>query len=391
MVKRGEDSAKGAEVVKGTTKKKVLVVDDESSVCLVLTEGLSALGYECQACLNGEDALNLMQQQPPDIVITDLRMPGMSGLEFLEKARQDYPRTVFLMVTGVEDVRLATQAMKLGAADYLVKPVELEALRASVQRALEIKHMELELESYRRNLEAMVTQRTKQLQAAMKRIEMTYDETLAALGGALDLRDAETAGHSQRVSRYSLEIAKAMGCSSEQLKQIARGAYLHDIGKIGIPDAILLKQGRLDDQEMQVMQTHARIGYDMVSRIAFLAGAAEIVLTHQERYDGTGYPQGLVGDEIPLGSRIFVVADTLDAMTSDRPYRRALPFSAAKAEIIRESGHQFDPKVVEAFLSIPENVWEKIRRDVDREQRSGTAVAAALASASPRPASAEAS
>ena len=391
MVKRGEDSAKGAEVVKGTTKKKVLVVDDESSVCLVLTEGLSALGYECQACLNGEDALNLMQQQPPDIVITDLRMPGMSGLEFLEKAHQDYPRTVFLMVTGVEDVRLATQAMKLGAADYLVKPVELEALRASVQRALEIKHMELELESYRRNLEAMVTQRTKQLQAAMKRIEMTYDETLAALGGALDLRDAETAGHSQRVSRYSLEIAKAMGCSSEQLKQIARGAYLHDIGKIGIPDAILLKQGRLDDQEMQVMQTHARIGYDMVSRIAFLAGAAEIVLTHQERYDGTGYPQGLVGDEIPLGSRIFVVADTLDAMTSDRPYRRALPFSAAKAEIIRESGHQFDPKVVEAFLSIPENVWEKIRRDVDREQRSGTAVAAALASASPRPASAEAS
>jgi putative nucleotidyltransferase with HDIG domain len=391
LVKRGEDSAKGAEVVKGTTKKKVLVVDDESSVCLVLTEGLSALGYECQACLNGEDALNLMQQQPPDIVITDLRMPGMSGLEFLEKARQDYPRTVFLMVTGVEDVRLATQAMKLGAADYLVKPVELEALRASVQRALEIKHMELELESYRRNLEAMVTQRTKQLQAAMKRIEMTYDETLAALGGALDLRDAETAGHSQRVSRYSLEIAKAMGCSSEQLKQIARGAYLHDIGKIGIPDAILLKQGRLDDQEMQVMQTHARIGYDMVSRIAFLAGAAEIVLTHQERYDGTGYPQGLVGDEIPLGSRIFVVADTLDAMTSDRPYRRALPFSAAKAEIIRESGHQFDPKVVEAFLSIPESVWEKIRRDVDREQRSGTAVAAALASASPRPASAEAS
>ena len=224
--------------------------------------------------------------------------------------------------------------------------------------------MELELEEYRQDLEHMVEERTKQLRAAMKRIEMTYDETLRALGAALDLRDTETAGHSERVSRYTLEMARIMGCSSDELRQIARGSYMHDIGKIGIPDSILLKEGKLTPEEVEVMHSHVRIGYDLVCRVAFLAPAAAIVLTHQECYDGTGYPQGLVGEEIPLGARIFAVADTLDAMTSDRPYRRALPFSTARDEIARESGRQFDPEVVLVFLNIPEEVWANIRLEV---------------------------
>jgi response regulator RpfG family c-di-GMP phosphodiesterase len=352
-------------------KERVLVVDDELTVCSVLSEGLLSKGYDCRTSLSGEEALKLMRQEPFDVVIADLRMPGMSGLEFMEKAHKQYPRSAFLMLTGEHDIGQGIQAMKLGAADYLLKPLRFEAIVAGIEQALRMKRLEIELEAHRHNLEQMVAQRTRQLQAAMRRIEMTYDETLAALGAALDLRDAETAGHSQRVSRYCLEIAKAVGCSSEQLKQIGRGAYLHDIGKIGIPDAILLKKGKLTAEETRVMQEHARIGYDMVCRIAFLAGAAEIVLTHQERYDGTGYPQGLMGEDIPLGARIFAVADTLDAMTSDRPYRRALPFAAAKAEIIRESGRQFDPKIVEAFLSIPEQVWENIRREV-QTHRGGT-------------------
>jgi HD-GYP domain-containing protein (c-di-GMP phosphodiesterase class II) len=159
-------------------------------------------------------------------------------------------------------------------------------------------------------------------------------------------------------------MAQAYGCSSEQLKHITRGSYLHDIGKIGVPDSILLKPGKLTAEETGEMQRHARIGYDLVSRIAFLASAAEMVLTHQERYDGTGYPQGLMGDEIPLGARLFAVADTLDAMTSDRPYRHALPFSKAREEITRESGQQFDPEVVRLFLSIPEHVWGSIRGQI---------------------------
>jgi hypothetical protein len=193
-----------------------------------------------------------------------------------------------------------------------------------------------------------------------------YDELLEVLGVALDFRDNETAGHSRRVVRYCLEIAQVMGCTSDMWVEIHRGAYLHDLGKIAIPDAILFKKDKLSLQEWGVMRTHPWIGYNLVSRISFLESVADILLTHHERYDGTGYPRGLKADEIPLGARIFAVADTLDAMTSDRPYRKAVPFSAAREEIARESGRQFDPEVVEAFLAIPE---ERLREVVWGEKR----------------------
>ena len=207
---------------------------------------------------------------------------------------------------------------------------------------------------------------TQQPKTASNPQELICDEVLKAFGTTLDLRDNETAGHSQRVTRYSHEIAEVMGCATEELDRIARAAYLHDIGKIAIPDAILRKAGKLTREEMEVMRSHAWIGYNMVSHVSFLAPIGEIVLSHHERYDGNGYPQGLVGDQIPLGARIFAVADTLDAMTTDRPYRKALPFCAAREEILRESGHQFDPKVVQAFLSIPQH---EIRGIVLEEKR----------------------
>lgn len=203
--------------------------------------------------------------------------------------------------------------------------------------------------------------RTRQLSRALHRVKITSEGTLRALGSALQLRDNETAGHCQRVTRWSYELAKAMKCSRLELKKIVRGAYLHDIGKIGIPDSILPKPGPLTDQERAIMEKHVRIGFELIRHIPFLQGAAEIVLTHQERFDGKGYPQGLSGADIPLGARIFAVADALDAMTSDRPYRRALSYPVARDEIIRESGHQFDPAVVDAFLSLPEQLWQAIR------------------------------
>jgi hypothetical protein len=187
-----------------------------------------------------------------------------------------------------------------------------------------------------------------------------YDELLAVLGVALDFRDNETAGHSRRVVRYCLEIARSMKCTSGELEQISRGAYLHDLGKIAIPDAILFKKGKLSPEEWNVMRTHAWIGFNLINRISLLEPAADMLLTHHERFDGTGYPRGLQGDQIPLGSRIFAVADTLDAMTSDRPYRKALSFATAREEILREAGRQFDPQVVEAFLSIPEEVLRDV-------------------------------
>jgi putative nucleotidyltransferase with HDIG domain len=346
------------------SKGRVLVVDDEPGIAKLLQDWMAQEGFECQVCTRSEEALALLNQRPFDAVISDLRMPGMTGLELLAKVRPQQPFLAFLMGTAVDDVRVGIQAMKQGADDYLVKPFRLENVLASVSRALERKALEREVGQYRQRLEEMVGQRTKQLQAAMRRIEQTYDDTLEALAAALDLRDNETAGHSRRVTAYCLEMARVMGRSEAELRTIARGAYLHDIGKIGIPDAILLKPGKLLESERAIMETHVRIGYELVCRITFLAGAAEIVLTHQERFDGTGYPQGLVAEEIPLGARIFAVADTLDAMTSDRPYRRAMPYSAARDEILRESGRQFDPQVVTAFLSIPEARLEAIRAEL---------------------------
>ncbi len=345
-------------------KIRLLIVDDEPGICLVLKEWLTQTGFICQTASSGVEALEILQEHEVDAIISDLSMPGMSGLELLIEVRKTYPHTAFLMATGVGDIRLGIQAMKQGADDYLMKPFQLDAVEASVARALEMRRLERELEDYRKRLEEMVDVRTRQLQAALEHISQIYDETLEALGAALDLKDGDTAGHACRVSRYCLEIASAMGCSAEEMHQLTRGAYLHDIGKIAIPDAILLKPAKLTPEEMSVMWAHPYIGYEFVSRISFLAEAAEIVLTHHERYDGSGYPQGLMGDEIPLGARVFAVADTLDAMTSDRPYRHALPHSAAREEIRRQSGRQFEPRVVEAFFSIPEHVWEKIRLEV---------------------------
>jgi len=348
---------------------RVLLVDDEPAIPLMLRERLSAEGFECHIASSGKEGLAMVEQAPFDVVISDLRMPEISGLDLLEEVRKQQPYAAFLMATGVADLKVGIQAMKQGADDYLVKPFDLDAVLASVRRALAKKRMEFELEKYRTRLEEMVEQRTVQLRTAVKRVELTYDETLEALGAALDLRDNETAGHSERVMRFCLEMARGMNCSSEQLTHIARGAYLHDIGKIGIPDTILLKPDKLTAEERAVMETHTRIGYDLLCRIAFLAPAAQIVLTHQERYDGTGYPQGLMGAEIPLGSRIFAVADTLDAMTSDRPYRKALPDSKARDEVKRESGRKFDPEVARVFLSIPEDTWRTVRREVSESRR----------------------
>jgi len=332
-------------------KPRVLIVDDEPSICTLLVEGLSAHGFECQAANSGSEAINVLEIERFDALICDLRMPGVSGLSVLEAARSQYPRMSCLIATGVDDVRVGVEAMKLGADDYLLKPFRLEMVVVAVERALHKKRLELELATYRERLEKMVEERTKQLHTAFEQVEETYDETLKALGAAMDLRHTATGGHPRRVTLYSVAIAEAMGCSPEDVSQLKRGAYLHDIGKIAIPDAILLKQEKLTADELAVIQTHARKGYELICHIPFLKSASEIVLTHHERYDGTGYPQGLTGDDIPLGARIVAVANAFDVMARDQPYRKARSLEDSVAEIRRCSGTQFDPKVVTAFLA----------------------------------------
>jgi putative nucleotidyltransferase with HDIG domain len=201
----------------------------------------------------------------------------------------------------------------------------------------------------------------------MADLERSYDITLEALGGALDLKDQETEGHSRRVTAFTIAIARAMGLPKNQIDVIARAAFLHDIGKMAIPDKILNKPGALAPDEIVVMREHCYHGYQILKKIPFLTEAAEIVYAHQERYDGSGYPRGLKGNQIPLGARMFSVADTLDAITSDRPYRPAQTLQAAREEIERWSGRQFDPEVVKVFLTVPEKFWIDLRKDIDAQ------------------------
>jgi len=236
-----------------------------------------------------------------------------------------------------------------------------------VRRALEHRRLKLENRAYQSNLESLVAARTEQLRQAMTDLERSYDITLEALGDALDLKDAETEGHSKRVTAFTIAIARAMGLSGEKIRVIARGAFLHDIGKMAIPDAILRKPGALTAEETEIMREHCFRGYHMLKKIPFLSEAAEIVYAHQERYDGTGYPRGLSGNEIPMGARIFSVADTLDAITSDRPYRAAQSIAVAREEVERFCGRQFDPEVVRVFMEMPETIWDDLRKEINSQ------------------------
>ena len=342
---------------------RILAVDDELPALKLLSVMFSAPAFLCTAAHNGEEALLALQRERFDAVVSDLHMPGIDGMELLAETRRRYPQVAFLVTTGVDDVETGVRAMRLGADDYLVKPLLESAVLASLLRALQRRQLERELETYRRHLEDMVVERTAQLQAALQEIERTYEDTLQALGAALDLRDHETAGHAQRVCRYSLEIAKQVGLSELQLKNLAHGAYLHDIGKLGVPDGILLKPGPLTAGERKLMQQHAQIGFDLIKDIPFLTDAAELVLCHHERFDGSGYPRGLKAEQIPVGARIFAFADTLDALTSNRPYRLASSFESALETIRCQAGRQFDPEFAAVFLRTPAETWATIARN----------------------------
>jgi putative nucleotidyltransferase with HDIG domain len=345
------------------TALRILAVDDDPAACKLIGLILAAPAFHCSTAGNGEEALAALQCERFDAVISDLEMPVIGGMELLARVRRRYPHMAFLVTTGLDDVDVGVEAMRRGADDYLVKPLRESAVLASLESALHKRRLEQQVENYRQRLEEMVAERTAQLQAALQQIERSYEDTLQALGAAIDLRDNETAGHSQRVCRYSLEIARAMGWPDKLLGSLSRGAYLHDIGKLGVPDGILLKPGPLTVDERKLMQTHVQIGFDLVKDIHFLADAAEIILTHHERCDGRGYPRGLKGDEILMSARIFAVADTLDAITSDRPYRRASSFEAAREVIRHFAGSQFDQEVVNVFLEIPEETWLMIAKN----------------------------
>jgi putative nucleotidyltransferase with HDIG domain len=348
--------------------ERILVVDDEDPIREVVCSMLGSANFVCSQACSGKEALALLQSgEEFELMLSDMMMPVMDGEALLAATKERFPDMPVVMVTAMHDISVALNAIRNGAYDYLLKPFDREQLLATVRRALENRRLKLENRAYQTNLEVLVTARTEQLRQAVSTLERSYDITLEALGNALDLKDAETEGHSKRVTAFTIAIARAMGLTSDQIRVIARGAFLHDIGKMAIPDAILRKPGALDPDEVAIMREHCFRGYQILRRIPFLSEAAEIVYAHQEKYDGTGYPRGLKGEEIPLGARIFSVADTLDAITSNRPYRAAQPLSAARDEIERWSGRQFDPQVVDTFLEMSEHIWDDLRKGIDEQ------------------------
>jgi putative nucleotidyltransferase with HDIG domain len=348
--------------------ERILVVDDEDSIREIVSSMLSSANYQCRQAASGLEALALLDSgEEFELMLSDLMMAGLDGIGLLEKTKERYPDMPVVMVTAVHDISVALTAIRNGAYDYLLKPFEREQLLNTVRRALENRRLKLENRAYQTNLEALVQQRTEQLRQALGNLEKSYDITLEALGDALDLRDAETEGHSKRVTAYTIAIARAMNVPKEQIDVIARGAFLHDIGKMAIPDDILRKPGALTPDQVTIMKEHAFLGYKMLQKIPFLQEASEIVYSHQEKFDGSGYPRGLKGEQIPLGARIFSIADTLDAIMSDRPYRPARPFPVAKKEIEAWSGRQFDPSIVSVFVDIPDQRWDDLRKQIDAQ------------------------
>jgi putative nucleotidyltransferase with HDIG domain len=348
--------------------ERILVVDDEEAIREIVCSMLMTANYQCVQASSGLKALALLDSGAQfELMLSDLMMADLDGIGLLERTKEKFPEMPVVMITAVHDISVALTAIRNGAYDYLPKPFEREQLLATVRRALETRRLKEENRNYQINLESLVAARTEQLRKTLGELERSYDMMLEALGDALDLKDAETEGHCKRVTAFTIALARAIGLPSDQVRVIARGAFLHDVGKMAIPDAILRKPGKLNPDEVEKMREHCYLGYQLLKKIPFLAEVAEIVYSHQERWDGTGYPRGLKGEEIPLGARLFSVADTLDAIINDRPYRPAQSFDAAREEIKRWSGRQFDPEVVNTFLSMPENIWTDLRKEIDSQ------------------------
>ncbi len=353
-------------------RARVLIVDDEPEIRELLCD-LFSFDYQCASVSSAEEALELLAAAKFDLVISDITMSGMSGLEMIPHVLSISPETVVVMISGMQTIESAIETLRLGAFDYIMKPFDLRQVEAAVKRALEHHELREAKQRYENHLEELVEQRTIELDQALLSLEDAYRSTLKALTAALETRDAETHGHSERVVTFSLRLGRELGLDKAQMTALEFGSLLHDIGKIGVPDAILRKPAKLDEAEWAKMREHPTHGQAILREIEFLEGASRVVAQHHERWDGAGYPLGLRGEEIDLNARIFAVADAFDAMISDRVYRRGRSYEAAAEELNEWAGRQFDPQIVEAFHRVPREDWEELRRvSVEKKQEQAS-------------------
>ena len=320
----------------------ILIVDDEPGGRETLESILEPEGYYLVLAENGYQAIEQAKAVLPDVILLDVMMPGMNGFEVCRRIRseKELAEVPILFLTALDDRQSLLNGLEAGADDFISKPFDRYELRA---RLLGITR----LNRYRK----LMTER-KNLEEAHRQLLYAYDETIQGWSRAMDLRDQETEGHSQRVTDLTIQLAQAFQIPQEELLHIRRGALLHDMGKLGIPDSILLKPGKLNEEEWAFMRRHPQLAYEMLNPIEYLRPALDIPYCHHEKWDGTGYPRGLKGEEIPLPARLFAVVDVWDALTSDRPYRPAWEREKVLDYIREQSGKHFDPEAVKRFLEI---------------------------------------
>lgn len=358
-------------------RARLLLVDDEPKVREILLD-LLELQYDCRVAESGEEALEILCREKVQIIISDITMGGMSGLEMIPHALRLCPHAVVVMISGIQTIESAVEALRVGAFDYIMKPFDLRQVEAVVNRAWQHYGLLAEKRRYELYLQDLVQERTAALDRTMLALDEAYRTTLKALAAALETRDTETHGHSERVVSFSLRLGLALGLDGETMRSLEFGALLHDIGKIGVPDAILLKPAKLTEEEWVEMRRHPEHGQQILRGIPFLEGAARVVAQHHEKWDGSGYPAQLKGTEIDLNARIFSVADAFDAMISDRVYRRGRPYADAAEELNAWSGRQFDPQVIAAFNTVPPEDWEELKqlslvqRDITAQNMTAT-------------------
>jgi len=338
--------------VEMTVQGRILAVDDEQCVLDVVSDVLKSAGYAVDTETSAVEALKRLEQGVGlyDVVLTDLVMPDVDGLKLIDKVHVTDPLAMPIVLTGHGTKDAAVSCLRHGAFEFVEKPVRKDEMLAIVERARDHRRLRLENERYRLRLEDMVRQKSSEVMEALERVKTSHDFTLRALAGLLDARERATGKHSLRVRDLALVLGRNMQLSDSEMNVLSQGALLHDIGKIAVPDSVLLKPGPLTEAEWEIMRTHPEVGYNILKISPYLQDVAELVYCHQERHDGSGYPRRLGGDKVPLTARVFAVVDAYDAMRSHRPYRRAMTSVRAMEELRRCSGTQFDPAVVEAFL-----------------------------------------
>lgn len=339
--------------------ERILVVDDDFWVVDIISRQLGLERFVVDTTTDSTQVMDMLAQQHYDLVITDITMPEPDGLTLLKRIQEEYPFTGVLMLTGANDAKTAIQAMLDGASDYIIKPHNETQLVLRVERALERSRLLNERALYYQHLEEQVQEQTKTLRTqsqkltqTLERLFVTYKATLNALEAALDVRDQSSPGHSRRVPKLAVRLAKKLGVKGNDLVDLEHGALLHDIGKLSIPDAILWKPSPLTSQERQMVENHPNIGCTIVGHIDFLHGALPIIRHHHEKYDGSGYPTGLKGQEIPFLARICSIVDAFDAQVSQRPYNSVRSVQGALNELRASRGSDFDPQIVDTFIEM---------------------------------------